>query len=244
MQANPSKFQFMIASSKNHENITISIDENTSITSEPNVKALGVIIDSKLNFSDHVSAVCKKAARQLNALARISRFLNPSSKMILYKSFVMSNFDYCPIVWHFCGKVNNGKLEKIQERALRILYRDYISDYDSLISKSRTEKILTTRLKKILIEVFKTLKKTNPPYLHSLFTRNETEYDLRRDISLIQPKKETETYGIRSLSYIGAKLWNDMNFKIDDLENISPDDFKEMLASWNGPDLNSDYNYV
>ena len=156
----------------------------------------------------------------------------------------MSNFDYCPIVWHFCGKVNNGKLEKIQERALRILYRDYISDYDSLISKSRTEKILTTRLKKILIEVFKTLKKTNPPYLHSLFTRNETEYDLRRDISLIQPKKETETYGIRSLSYIGAKLWNDMNFKIDDLESISPDDFKEMLVSWNGPDLNSDYNYV
>ena len=244
MQANPSKFQFMIASSKNHESITISIDENTSITSESNVKALGVIIDSKLNFSDHVSAVCKKAARQLNALARISRFLNPSSKMILYKSFVMSNFDYCPVVWHFCGKVNNGKLEKIQERALRILYRDYISDYDSLISKSRTEKILTTRLKKILIEVFKTLKKTNPPYLHSLFTTNETEYDLRRDISLIQPKKETETYGIRSLSYIGAKLWNDMNFKIDDLESISPDDFKEMLVSWNGPDLNSDYNYV
>merc|ERR1711942_236854 len=95
MQANPSKFQFMIASSKDNEDVSIDIDEHTTLLSEPSIKALGVTIDSKLNFSEHVTIICKKAARQLNALARISRYLNPNSRMILCNSFVMSNLNYC-----------------------------------------------------------------------------------------------------------------------------------------------------
>ena len=244
MQANPSKFQFMVASSKDIGEIKISIDENTTLTSEPHIKALGVTIDSKLDFSKHVSDICKKAARQLNALARISRFLNPASKMILYNSFIMSNFNYCPNVWHFCGKGNNSKLEKIQSRALRIIFNDYDSDYDELISQSRTDKLLVSRLKKILIEVFKTLKKSNPPYLHSLYTLKETPYDLRNEMSVIQPKRNTITYGIRSLAYIGAKLWNDMKFDFDNFEEMELCTFKQMLMNWKGPDSNSSYSYV
>ena len=77
-----------------------------------------------------------------------------------------------------------------------------------------------------------------------LFQKKATVYELRNDIAVIQPRKKTTTYGIRSLSYIGAKLWNDMKFRIDDLENISIDDFKEMLNSWNMPEPNSTHNYV
>ena len=244
MQANPTKFQFMVISSKDYVEIKISIDENTEITSEPHIKALGVTIDSKLNFSEHISIICKKAARQLNALARIARFLKTDSKMILYKSFVMSNFNYCPNVWHFCGKVNNNKLEKIQARALRILYKDYDSEYDELISKSNTDKILVSRLKKILIEVFKTLKKSNPSYLHSLYALKDTKYNLRNEMSIIQPNRNTVTYGTRSLAYIGAKLWNDMKFNFENFEDIELEEFKRMIASWNGPDSNSTYPYV
>ena len=118
----------------------------------------------------------------------------------------MSNFNYCPNVWHFCGKVNNNKLEKIQARALRILYKDYDSEYDELIAKSDTNKILVSRLKKILIEVFKTLKKFNPSYLHSLYALKDTKYNLRNEMSIIQPNQNTVTYGTRSLAYIRAKL--------------------------------------
>ena len=39
-------------------------------------------------------------------------------------------------MWHFCGKTNNQKLEKIQERALRILYNDYTSTYNELLDKA------------------------------------------------------------------------------------------------------------
>ena len=243
MQANPDKFQFMVASSKKHGDICININD-TKITSEPNVKALGVIIDCELNFSAHISYLCKKAARQLNALARISRYLDPSSKMILYNSFVKSNFNYCPIAWHFCGKVNNGKLEKIQERALRIINKDYSSAYDDLLSQSGTDTLLVSRLKKILFEVFKTLKDKNPEYLKSLFVRKYTPYAMRNKVLLIQPKRKTTTYGIRSVSYTGAKLWNDFECKYEKFDDMSPRDFNILLEDWCGPNPNSSYPYV
>jgi predicted nuclease of predicted toxin-antitoxin system len=41
----------------------------------------------------------------------------------------MSNFNHCPLVWHFCGEVNTKKVEQIQERALRFIYEDYSASY-------------------------------------------------------------------------------------------------------------------
>ena len=79
MQANPSKFQFMVISPYDDCAQSLVLNENTVLVSEKHVQVLGVIIDSKLNFSLHVSSMCKKAARQLNALARISNYLDEST---------------------------------------------------------------------------------------------------------------------------------------------------------------------
>ena len=95
MKANPNKFQFMVISSKQMEPQNIELHGGVSITSEPSVKILGVVIDDRLNFDEHVSMCCTKAARQLNALARISKYLDFKSKTIIYNSFILSNFNYC-----------------------------------------------------------------------------------------------------------------------------------------------------
>ena len=112
MQANPDKFHFMLISTKAQNIDTLDIGNGTIIKSESHIKALGVEIDCKLNFNEHVSATCKKAALQLNALARISRFLDVSSRKVIYNSFIFSNFNYCPLVWMFCGKVNHMEIGK------------------------------------------------------------------------------------------------------------------------------------
>ena len=112
MEANPNKFQFFISSSCQNESIELKISDNVTITSEPCIKALGISIDSRLTFTDHISSCCAKAARQLNALSRISKNLDLKCRKLIFQSFVLSNFTYCPIVWHFCGKQNNGKIEK------------------------------------------------------------------------------------------------------------------------------------
>ena len=81
-------FSFMVISSKPLEPQNIELHGGVSITSEPSVKILGVVIDDRLNFDEHISMCCTKAARQLNALARISKYLDFKSKTIIYNSFI------------------------------------------------------------------------------------------------------------------------------------------------------------
>ena len=72
MKANPSKFQFMVISSERIQQQCLNIRSGKTLRSEPSVKVLGVTIDDRLQFSEHISACCLKASRQLNALSRIS----------------------------------------------------------------------------------------------------------------------------------------------------------------------------
>ena len=111
------------------------------------VKLLGVIMDDRLQFNDHISAMCCRTAWQLNALTRISKHLDSKSKHIIYNGFMASNFNYCPLVWHFCGLVDNNKLEKLQERSLRIIHNDYELSFETLLKCSKQESLLTKRLK-------------------------------------------------------------------------------------------------
>ena len=80
------------------------------IPCEEVVKLLGVDLDYLLNFNEHVTRICQKVARQLNVLQRISKFLTVETRLLLFKSFIRSNFNYCPIVWHFCSKANTETL--------------------------------------------------------------------------------------------------------------------------------------
>ena len=241
MQANPGKFQFLAISSSNSQRYRLSLINETEIESEPYVKALGVFIDHKLKFTEHISAICKKAARQLNALARISKYLDLKSRKIIYQSFVASNFNYCPLVWHFCGKVNNSKLEKIQERALKIIYRDYDSTYGELLANSNSSTLLIARLRLMICEVFKCINKENPPCINNLIEIKDTHYSFRNALKIHQPKKKSTTHGLRSFAYTGAKLWNEQSIIVD-INTKSPS-FKIFLKDLHLK-LDPNFNYV
>jgi uncharacterized pyridoxal phosphate-containing UPF0001 family protein len=77
----------------------------------------------------------------------------------------MSNFNHCPLGWHFCGEVNTKKVKKIQERALRFIYEDYSASYDELLSKSKLLSLKVRRMRSLAIEVFKVINKECPVYL-------------------------------------------------------------------------------
>ena len=144
----------------------------------------------------------------------------------------MSNFNYCPLVWHFCGKLNNHKLEKIQERALRILYNDYNSSYPQLLEKAGTTTLLIQRLRLLTTFVFKSVHAL-PPCLSNMFVQKDVPYMMRDSSILEQPRRRTTTYGFRSCSYLGAKLRNELpnHFK----EKTSLSNFKHIIKTWSGP---------
>ena len=196
---------------------------------------LGVTIDDNLNFNEHISVCCTKAARQLNALARFDKYLDVRSRRTIYNSFIMSNFNYCSLVWHFCGKTNNQKLEKIQERALRILYDDHTSTYDELLEKAGTNTLLINRLRILALTVFKSLNALNPPCLNDIFSKKCVPYRMRDSSIIEQPKRRTTTFGLRSFSYVGAKMWNELPTYLKETTDLNH--FKSLLDTWNGPDL-------
>ena len=57
---------------------------------------LGVKIDSKLSFENHVSSLCKKASQNLHALASVVNFMDLAKRKSLMKAFITSQFNYCP----------------------------------------------------------------------------------------------------------------------------------------------------
>ena len=75
MIANPSKFDAILLTKYRRDTIgkTLKI-KNNLIQSESKVELLRLTIDNQLSFHSHISSICKKAAKQLNALKRLGSF--------------------------------------------------------------------------------------------------------------------------------------------------------------------------
>ena len=61
------------------------------------------------------------------------------------------------------------KIEKIQERAIGILYNDFSSDYASILKKSGKSTMEVKRLRTLALEVYKTVNNLNPEYMKEIF---------------------------------------------------------------------------
>ena len=112
MKANPYKFQAISFGKRGTRDITNFTFENTTIHCENSVVLLCIEIDHSLTFNTHITNICKKAARQLAVLKRLGHFLTRQGKLAIFKSFITSNFNYCPLIWHFCSQSSINKLEK------------------------------------------------------------------------------------------------------------------------------------
>lgn len=232
MLANPDKFQALVIEpgKRQGENHTLKF-RDTSITSEPQAKVLGVIIDNKLDFTPHIKMICSKAARQLNALRRLSRLLDLNSRMAIYKSFIQSNFNYCPAVWHSCGKVNTELMERIQHRALKFVFRSKCT-YEELLRRANMSTLAIDRIKKLAVEVHKIIHQNSPQSLSTLVCKRHSDYNLRGSYKLDLPRVNTTKYGRNSFKYQAANIWNHLPNELRMTTDLGL--FKTLLNSWSG----------
>ena len=142
--------------------INIANDKIANISYE---KILGIHFDNKLNFNTHVTKLYKRAGQKLHALARISNFMSLKKKKLLMNAFITSQFNYYPLVWMCHSRAQNTRINKIHERALRIVYNDDISPFQDLLEKSGTVSIHCRNLQLLAIEIFKTPRDLSPSYV-------------------------------------------------------------------------------
>ena len=153
MKANPNKFQFMVPG-KDETDFSF---RDITLKHETFVNLLGISVDQNLDFKIHVNNVCRKAGRQLNALRRKSKLLNQRAKTKVFHAFIQSNFNYCPLIWVNQNKTDLSRLEKVQERTLRLVYNDSSSDYCDLLTRAKISSVFTKWQRLLVKEMYKAL---------------------------------------------------------------------------------------
>ncbi len=139
MAANPGKFQVMFLGLKEKPKFILEINDQIIPLTEK-VKLLGVTIDSQLKFDEHVKALCKNTNKKVSAFSCVAPYLNNEKGKILYNTFIMSNFNYCPLIWMYHGKTSNNQVDRAQKRALRILHNDFNMQFEIRLERTGERK--------------------------------------------------------------------------------------------------------
>ena len=132
----------------------------------------------------------------------------------------------------FCGKTTNREINKIHERALRILFNDYEASFEELLQRNNEQTVHTKNLDNLMTEVYKSLNRQNPAFMLDLFIRKEVTYDLRVKDLLELPTARTVLNGLNSMVFRGSILWNAISDEIKSSQSIAS--FKRKIKSWSG----------
>ena len=103
-------------------------------------------IDDKLNFSKYISNVSKKINNQFNVMLHFRKLIRREILFKLYRAYILAHFYYCSSVWLFCVARDADKLEPLNKRILRFILGDYMSPYDTLLSKVNSTSLRNKRV--------------------------------------------------------------------------------------------------
>ena len=235
MIANPDKFKAIIIQKDRRDTSGIKLNiNNAEILSEKEVTLLGIDIDNKLSFDSYLSKICKKASNILNALKRQSKFIvGTKCRTLMANTYILSYFNYCPLVWHFCGPGSTHKIEKIHERVLRWVHNDYASAYSTILKKSNSSTLYLKRVRIIAHETFKIINNESPLYSKELIRFRNSRYPTRNtNVDTYIPRVNQVKFGKRSFTYEAPVLWNSLPNEIRTVESFSV--FKGLMKTWGG----------
>ena len=113
---------------------------------------------------------------------------------------------------------SNKKINKIHERALRIINKDSTSNFQELLSKSNSVSIHKGNLQLLLTEIYKTVHNLNLTFMTQVFKEKDVPYNFRENNSHTLPK--TTLYGLDTIRYIGKKLWLTLPTEINESQSL------------------------
>ena len=182
--------------------------KNIKIKNSASKKLLGVIINNKLDFTEHLNTSCKKANLMLHALNRISRFLSPEQHVLIINAYIKSLFNYCPLVWMFCYRRIMHKMNKIHERSLRLLLKNYKDDFQDLLRSSGDISIHQRCINSLLTEVYKYIHGLSPEIINEVFSTRANIYNTRQFNVFKTHIPTLNRCGLNSISDKANQLWN------------------------------------
>ena len=122
---------------------------------------------------------CKKAERKTKALARVCTYLSLECRRKLMRAFVESQFSKCPLIWMFCQRSSNTRINHLRERALRIVYSDNESTFEDLLKKDNSVSIHHKNIRLLGIELYIVKNNLSTHLMSEVFNLKNIDYSLR-----------------------------------------------------------------
>ena len=236
LSLNTAKTELMVIGSRQrHATFSETNDLNVFVDNEKikkvqSTKSLGLTIDEHLTWKNHINNIAKKISSGISALKRVRPFINRETAVKAYRGLVEPYFTYCSPVWDGIGLKLGEKLQKLQNRAARVMTRSsYEVSSASLLSELGWSVLGKSRMKQKAILMYKVNNNCAPQYLQQLFTPKVSNHDLRNSLNKLSVPKPRTDYLKRSFSYSGASLWNSLS---EQLRSAPLNSFKVELTNF------------
>ena len=184
LSLNIAKTEFMVIGSRQRlatfddPELCVTVN-NASVKQVKFAKTLGVTLDENLTWRDHVEVISKKISSGIGALKRIRELIDQDTAIKAYQGFIEPYFSYCAPVWDGLGHTLSDRLQKLQNRAARVITRSsYDISSNLLLDQLKWNNLSVNRLKQKAILMYKTLNGQTPQYLHEMFTSRKCQYSL------------------------------------------------------------------
>ena len=181
--------------------IQLNID-NKPIQQVPSYKYLGMTLDSSLSYKQHLATTVRTVSHKIYLLTRVRKFMSNTSALLVYKTMILPFFDYADVVYHNANAKELDKLQRLQNRALKLCLGFHRREDTELVHRTAKVPLLENRRKSHVY---------NFMYKRKDMTHN-LEVPIKCTRSADPPKFKLPTPNLecykRSLEYSGAKAWN------------------------------------
>ena len=207
---NIKKTQYMIFTKKKIEtdNLIVKMD-NQNILRVSVVKFLGVYIDDKITWHEHIGVVCNRAAKGVGILYRLRHFPR-CILIILYYALIVSHINYCNTARSNCNDYYMLRLFLLQKKAIRIIFNaSYYAHTTPIFKELKLLTVYDINNFNIAIFMFLCSRGLLPVAMLSKFVLNSNVHchNTRNSVNYHLPKIRTNI-SKNSIFFKGPVLWN------------------------------------
>ena len=152
----------------------------------------------------------------------------PQRKIVM-KSFILSQFGYCPLVWMFHSRKLNNRINKIHERALRLVYEDNHSNFTDLLKKDESFTIHERNIQNLAIELYKITNGISPKIMDLIIPlKSNNPYPGQSPFITRNVRKVRS--GTETLAHLGPKIWKIVPQRAKQAKSLNL--FKKDIKKW------------
>ena len=236
LKLNENKTDIILCTSDNRmKDIEVSglVIDNVHINFSPSARNLGIILDSNLSLEVHICNLIKTINFELHRIARIKPYIPSFCLKTLVSTLILSRLDYCNSLYFGLPDKNMNKLQKLQNRAARlVLGKSYHDDPNEMLITLHWLPVKARIDFKIALLCFKSLNSFAPSYISDLVIPYQPIRSLRSQASgsLVVPRTKLKHFGDRAFARAGPVVWNSLPEELRLLNRI--DAFKRNLKTF------------